>query len=175
MINLRLLSVLFTSMMFASSLGYAEIYKWKDVEGKLRYSDVPPKSDVKYEVLNKKKESRAPEANKPMSNEVKLAKSLEANSLGKNAKEVTGIENKGYEKIKENAAKTTKAPAVDDGDMVAMNAENCRAAQSNYALYNNGGRIKQVNAKGEVVFLDNAEIAGAKANAQKDIDKFCNG
>ena len=38
-----------------SGLSQAEIYKWKDKEGNVRYSDTPPPSNIKQEPITGKK------------------------------------------------------------------------------------------------------------------------
>jgi hypothetical protein len=37
---------------FLSGPGYAEVYKWKDAEGNIQYTQQPPPGDTKREVLN---------------------------------------------------------------------------------------------------------------------------
>ena len=49
------LRILLLCALMLPMLANAEIYKWKDKEGKIRYSDVPPPSNVQQETLNGKK------------------------------------------------------------------------------------------------------------------------
>jgi hypothetical protein len=46
-------------------------------------------------------------------------------------------------------------------------------ARSNFATFNNGGRITKTNEKGEKEFLGNSDISQGKADAQRDIEKYC--
>ncbi len=49
-----------------SGLSQAEIYKWKDKDGKVRYSDTPPPSNVKQESITGKKKSVSPTGKAPL-------------------------------------------------------------------------------------------------------------
>ena len=49
------LRILLLCIVMLPTLATAEIYKWKDKDGVVRYSDIPPPSDVKQENLYGKK------------------------------------------------------------------------------------------------------------------------
>ncbi|MBX9704806.1 MAG: DUF4124 domain-containing protein, partial [Gammaproteobacteria bacterium] len=49
------LRILLLCVVLLPTLASAEIYKWKDKDGVVRYSDVPPPSNVKQEPLYGKK------------------------------------------------------------------------------------------------------------------------
>lgn len=51
--------------------------------------------------------------------------------------------------------------------------ENCVGAKSNLATFTNGGRIAKTNEKGEKYYLGDADISQGKAEAQKDVEKYC--
>ena len=56
--KLRILLVclgILPAVVMLPNLANAEIYKWKDKDGKVRYSDVPPPSNMKTESLYGKK------------------------------------------------------------------------------------------------------------------------
>ena len=50
-----MLRILLMCALVLPTLANAEIYKWKDSDGKMRYSDVPPPSNIKQEPLYGKK------------------------------------------------------------------------------------------------------------------------
>jgi len=159
---LRLITLLYFISSATFNLCYADVYKWKDSEGKLRYSDIPPRSDTKYEVLNKKKAVGKSDQNKTETSQINA--SFNGNVESKGMKDVVG---------KANSEKPKAAPAQIIDENVAINAENCQAAQSNLATYKNGGRIKRVNEKGEIEYLTDVDITSSVKSAQKDVEKYC--
>jgi hypothetical protein len=50
--GLMLVMSLLLGTVFLSGPGYAEVYKWKDAEGNIQYTQQPPPGDTKREVLN---------------------------------------------------------------------------------------------------------------------------
>ena len=51
--------------------------------------------------------------------------------------------------------------------------ENCDAARRQVASYNLGGRQSSIDDKGERVFLDDSQVAQARARAEKAVSDFC--
>jgi hypothetical protein len=168
MVNLRLIAACCFMFTATFNLSHAEVYKWKDSEGKFRYSDVPPRSDTSYEVLNKKKSVREVSVTQ---SENKQAKPIVGGNVA--SKEANDLAVKAQDKQKESAEKLKAETARLAEENAAINAENCQAAQSNLATYKNGGRIKRVNEKGEAIFLTDADIASSVKSAQKEVEKYC--
>jgi Domain of unknown function (DUF4124) len=149
-------------------LGNAEIYKWKDKDGKVRYSDTPPPSNVKQEAIGKKKAVQATdqapltpaETAKPA-----IAKEgkKEAMSKGDDAAKKRGED---AEVDKKNKAEKEKQEVV--------KAENCKTAKANLENYTQGGRIYKMNEKGEREYVSDAGLAEGKEKAQQDINENCN-
>jgi hypothetical protein len=50
--GLMLVMSLLLGTVFLSGPGYAEVYKWKDAEGNIQYTQQPPPGDTEREVLN---------------------------------------------------------------------------------------------------------------------------
>ena len=67
-------------MLLLSGLSHAEIYKWKDKDGSIRYSDIPPPSNIKNEPMLGNK---IPKASAPASSSSKDATS--SNSAAPNS------------------------------------------------------------------------------------------
>lgn len=152
---------------------HADIYKYKDSDGKWRYTDTPPRSDVKYDVLSKKKEDPAKAAKIMTKTEV-----LQATAPPKNDKATTK-DAKNSEPNKEalakaDAEKLKAAQLAVAEENAAIKAENCKAAKANLTTYQQGGRIKKVNEKGEPAFLSDDDIASGRVSAQKEVDQYCN-
>jgi hypothetical protein len=154
-------------------LAHAEIYKWKDKDGRVRYSDVPPPSNIKQESLYGKKIPR-PTGQPPLA----PADTETGNAIEK-ANEKMAAEKSPLTK-EEAAARRARSAEQDKMEAESkqaeqeVNAENCKSARANLQTYNQGGRIVRVNEAGDREFLNDADIAKAKSEAQADIDKFCN-
>ncbi len=191
------LRILLLSLLILPTLANAEIYKWKDKDGTVRYSDVPPPSNVKQEALYGKKIPK-PTGLPPLA-EVEGDATVAANkdkALGKDK----AIADKASDKNKASAdkSKVDKTPLdktplskeeaavkrakdaeqqkkLDEAKQAELKLkdDNCKSSKSNLALYSNGGRIVKTNEKGEREYLGDADITKAKADSQKDVEKYC--
>lgn len=169
-IRLLLLSVAMLPM-----LANADIYKWKDKDGSVRYSDVPPASNVKQEPMQGKKLPKAT-GDAPLSavegdvttaiNRGKAAVVKEPADKAPLTKEEAAA------KRAKDAEAQKKADEAKQADL-KLKLENCKASKSNLATYINGGRIAKTNENGERVYLGDDEINQGKLDAQKDVEKYC--
>lgn len=183
------LRILLLCVVLLPTLASAEIYKWKDSNGTIRYSDVPPPSNVKQEALYGKKIAKptglAPLA--PVEGDVTTALNRDkAATLAKDkaATDKTKVEGKAKDEktppIKEEAAQKRAQEAEKQKQAEEqMKAEletkqaNCTGAKRNLATYTNGGRIAKTDENGKKQYLGDADISQAKADAQKDVEKYC--
>jgi hypothetical protein len=172
----------------------AEIYKWKDKDGHVRYSDVPPPSNIKQEPMAGKKIFK-PTGLAPLA-EVEGDATVAANKdKATSAKDKSVVGKSVLDKSKAPAAqaKSDKAPlskeeaaakrAIEAEQQkkaeetkqaeLKIKADNCRTARSNLATYTNGGRIAKTNENGEKEYLGDADINQAKLDSQNDVDKYC--
>ena len=191
------LRILLLSLLILPTFANAEIYKWKDKDGTVRYSDVPPPSNVKQEALygkripkptglpplagvegdatvaaNKDKAlgkdkaiaDKAPDKNKVPADKSKADKTpLDKTPLSKEEAAVKRAKDAEQQK-KMDEAKQAELKLKDD---------NCKSSKSNLATYTNGGRIVKTNEKGEREYLSDTDISNAKADSQKDVEKYC--
>lgn len=151
----------------------ADIYKYKDSDGKWRYTDVPPRSDVKFDVISRKKE----DTNKNPKIMTK-AEVLQATSAPKSDKIAVSEQKnsdaaKDKETAKADAEKIKAAQLAVAQESAAIKEENCKMAKMNLATYQQGGRLKRINEKGEPVMLSDADIASGRVAAQKEVDQYC--
>ncbi len=177
------LIVLLLCTMMLPSIAAAEIYKWKDSDGSMRYSDVPPPSNVKQEAMYGKK-IVTPTGLAPLT-EVKGDINADINkdkAITNKAKVVTDKGAEGDKKAdkapltkEELAAKRTKDKKAEEENQanLKIKQENCKAAKANLATFINGGRIAKTNEKGEKYYLGDADIAQGKADGQRDVDQYC--
>lgn len=158
------------ALMLAPAASNAEIYKWKDKNGVIRYSDVPPPSNVPHESLGKKanKAPTAVEAPSPAPTAGPEGAPAPAPAAQQTPEEVTGDTD--IQRQEEEAARK-KAEAAEAEQR--QKQENCTNAQANLANLQQGGRIYKMNEKGEREYLDDASMAEGAASAQAEVDKYC--
>lgn len=171
---MKLGSLLLAAALFqvlATSLAHAEIYKWKDKDGSIRYSDVPPPSNIKNESLTRKiPKSGVPAATAPQAEAAASGKNAPVNAAAKDVPPLSK-EELAARNAKEAEAKK-KAEAEKQAEL-KYRQESCAAARKNLAAYNLGGRLATTDEKGERRYLGDDEISKGKAEAQRDVEKFC--
>jgi hypothetical protein len=133
---------------------HAEIYKWKDKDGIVRYSDVPPASNIPHETLNSKK------VTPPPTTEVAPAPAAPANPDAEAAKRQQQAE---QDKVQQQAK---------DAEQQARQ-QKCATARTELQKFKVGGRIVRMNEQGEREFLSDADITQGLEQAQKDVAEFC--
>lgn len=136
----------------------AEIYKWKDKDGSMRYSDTPPSSNVPYESLSGKKSVPAKPAVDAAAPEAKPAAAAKPENAEAKPKETP-------EQIKE------KKRVEEENQKIRK--QNCATARANLHTYEQGGRISRMNEQGEREYLDDAALAKGAEQARKEIAEFC--
>jgi hypothetical protein len=170
--------ILLLCLIMLPTLANAEIYKWKDKDGKVRYSDIPPPSNVPQESLYGKKIPK-PTGQPPLM-PVEGDATAAANKEKAAAKDKAGSDKAPVSK-EEAAAKRAKdaeqQKKEDDAKQAELKVkqENCKAAQANLKTFSDGGRLVRTNEKGEREYLGDADIQKAKAEAQKDVENYCSG
>jgi hypothetical protein len=135
---------------------HAEIYKWKDKDGVVRYSDVPPASNVPHETLSGKSAIPTPA---PQPAPAAAAPSAANPDEAAAKRQQSAEQDKAQQQASENDQQAKK--------------QNCMNAQSNMQKYKVGGRIMKVNEKGEREYLSDADIKQGLEQAQKEIEQFC--
>ena len=183
------LRILLLCVVLLPTLASAEIYKWKDSNGTIRYSDVPPPSNVKQESLYGKKIIKptglAPLS--PVEGDVTTALNRDkASTLAKDKTKVDGkvvdakakdektplSKEEAAQKRAQDAEKQKQADAQKKAELDTKQA-NCTAAKQNLATFTNGGRIAKTDENGKKQYLSDADIGQGKADAQKDVEKYC--
>ncbi len=163
-------------------LANAEIYKWKDKDGSVRYSDVPPASNVKHEPMVGKKIPK-PTGQAPLTavegdvttaiNRDKASTAKEKAAADKNKAGGAPLsKDEAAAKRAKDAEEQKKADEAKQADL-KLKQENCKASKSNLATFVNGGRIAKTNEKGERTYLGDDEINQGKLDAQRDVEKYC--
>ena len=139
-----------------------ELYKWTDAEGKVHYSDQPPPPNVKQPVTVKPRGPAAPAAAPDAAGTGTPAaapKSYVEQDAEFNRRRVEAAEREATQKKAAKEAEEKK--------------KNCEQARVQLARMQSGTRITSYNEKGEIVFLDDAEIAQETARAKQVADSWC--
>jgi hypothetical protein len=145
--------VLVLSVLFATAAA-GQQYKWIDKDGKVRYGDVPPPG-VEVQRLKPPPPGTPPPAG--------AAKKDGAKGL---------TPEQAFRKRQEDAEKDQQKQAAAEQEAKAKQ-ENCAQAQSTLRTLESGQRISRTDAKGERVFLEEAEIAKETAKARDAVKQWC--
>jgi len=172
-VKVMMLRILLICAIALPNLANAEIYKWKDSDGKMRYSDVPPPSNIKKESLYGKQlakpTNQAPLAPVPGDINASINKDK---AVGNKAEKAPLTREEAAAKRATDAEQQKKADEAKKTELKAKQ-DNCKAAKSNLATYTNGGRIARTNENGEREYLSDADISQGKSDAKKEVDKYC--
>ena len=161
--------ILFLLLILPLSL-HAEIYKWKDSNGVVRYSDKPPSAKTPYESIGSKKATVAPPPQPAENAELKKPAATDKTEQKKSStsQDTNAIK-------RQQAAEETKKKDQSKETELKQKQQNCATAKANLQTYKQGGRIYKATENGEREFMSDADIAQGLAQAEKDIDQYCAG
>jgi len=158
--------VLFASAMLAALAAEAQVYKCLDANGVTVYRQDPCPPSMKRETMSKPGIAPAPAS----------APAAAAGKAGKDAKKgpmTPAEQEQAFRQRQQDAAKAAKE-ADAKAEQAKIKEQNCNNARQRLATYSMGGRISKVDANGERYYVDDAEIAAGKSQAQADISSMCN-
>lgn len=143
----------------------AAIYKWVDDKGNVQFTDQPPPPKVKGAAITVKSASGPARAPAPASDAAK-----EGGGKGEPVASAPAAPGD------EQAAEKQKAELKKQKDEQAKIKDlNCKQAKLATAALQNQGRVRTVNAKGEVEYVSDEQRPNELKRAQKDADYWCNG
>lgn len=150
----RLLLLIAISLLCATTFSVAgKIYKWTDSEGNIHYGERPPSDQAKQITVPKGPSSAPSSESQPTNTQDSTKKLLDA-----------------FDKERKDKADAT----AKDAKETALRDKNCSISRKRVAGLSIGGRIYDVTEKGERRYLEDAEIKSKLAEAQKDVEKWCN-
>lgn len=168
----KLLSLICLLALAIPTLVNAEIYKWKDKNGVVRYSDMPPPPDIKADRFGKKsvpkKEMRAEPTGSPKTTVSPSA----AADVKKSAEEAVNPEVKAA-RLRARNAEIEKKNKQEKEAQAKLDAENCIAAKSNYQTFAQGGRVYKTSENGERQYMSDDDLTSGKQKAQAEINRYC--
>ncbi|MDP1605620.1 MAG: DUF4124 domain-containing protein [Rhodocyclaceae bacterium] len=132
------------------TIGLAQVYSWKDANGKIHYGDRPP--------VERQTESRKLAA--PPAVDVEATRKANA--------EKQLAEREKQEKSKESAAKSAEEQTA-----AKQREENCRQAKSTLAALESGQIRFVMDAKGERIALDGAVREAELGKARNSVGSWC--
>ena len=147
------LLVILAALAFSATAS-AQLYKWVDKDGKVQYGDNPPPNT---KATRLKPVPGAP-TQPPAAADDKKDKALSPDAAFR----------KRQQERSEQDQKADKERAEAD-----QKKQNCETARTNLRQLESGQRISSVNAAGERVFLDDAQLAERKQRAQKAVGDWC--
>jgi hypothetical protein len=132
----------------------AQIYKWKDKDGSVRYSDTPPPGNVPHESLG----GRKAVVPKP-TGEVPVTETQPAPAAAET-------------KPKETPEQAKERQQTEEANL-KIKQQNCATARANLNTFEQGGRISRMNEQGEREYFDDAGLAREAEKARKEVAEFC--
>jgi hypothetical protein len=142
-------------MMFATAAA-AQLYKWVDKDGKVRYGDTPPPGVKATPLKGPSGPAAAPSA----------ATKGEKDKGEKLSPEAA------FRKRQEDAAKEREKQAKSQQEATAKQ-ENCARAQEALRSLESGQRLARIDAKGERYYLEDADVARETAKARQAMQQAC--
>ncbi|MBR0565197.1 DUF4124 domain-containing protein [Azoarcus sp. L1K30] len=153
-------SALLMLALLAALPASAEIYKWKDADGKVHFSDTPPPSGAVKTIRE-----AAPASARPAGTQD--GKSADA------SKPKTLAEKELEFRQRRAAEAEAQAKAEKESADAAQRKRACEDARSNLAALNSGQRIGRYGSDGQRVILDDAARAEEETRVRKQVDDFC--
>lgn len=148
---------------------HAQVYKCLDPNGRVVYSQNPCPPNMKRETMSRggipPASAVAPAAGAP--------DKAGNGDAAKSGPRTPAEQEQDYRKRQQDQAKAAKSAEQKTAEAQAK-AANCDNARKRLAQYEIGGRISQINDKGERYYMEDAQIEAEKARARADVSQFCN-
>lgn len=147
----------------AATAAQAQVYKCLDSSGRVVYSQNPCPPSMKRETMAPRGIPPAPAA----------APAEGADKASKSGPQTPAQQEQAFRKRQQDAGKTAKEAEQKTAE-AQMKEANCRNARQRLANLDIGGRISQINEKGERYYMDDSAIETGKAQARADVSQYCN-
>jgi len=161
----KLLWIMLSALVALPIAANAEVYKWKDKDGNVRYSDVPPPSNVRQESIGGKKPVT------PAATPAPAAPAAAVSGADAKKKPTASLEGEAI-KRQEQAEEDKKKSEQKEAEL-QIKQQNCTTAKAAKQNYQQGGRIYKMNEKGEREYENDASIARGLEQAKKDVEQYC--
>jgi len=153
----------------------AQIYQWKDKDGKIHFSDLPPPSQSSTQTKAPKQQpvtvlEPANDEDEGEAGDKTKEGGTEPAADAAPAQEKSPAEQRAEESRKRRAAAEAKEKEEQDA---ARAAQNCQRARTQYAALNSGQRISRLTETGERKFLNEEELAAETERTREMMEAFC--
>lgn len=153
---MRLLCLLAVSTALATP-ALAQVYQWRDTDGRVHYSDVPPPTGEVKAVAPASRGGNAPATDATA--EPPKAKTMAEKELEFRQRRA--------------AAAEAQAKAEEEKSRAAERAAACEQARGQLVALRSGQRLARFNSKGEREIMDDASRAAETEQAEKYVEKHC--
>ena len=148
------------AMLFAASTAFAQMYKWVDKDGKVRYGDTPPPGSKTSAVKATSSGAAAP------------APASSAGDAKKKDPLTAAEQEQEYRKRQQEAEKAGKKSEQEQQAKVQKN-EGCERTKEYLNTLQSGQRIARTNPSGERYYMDENQVAQEVAKAQQAVQQAC--
>jgi hypothetical protein len=162
-------SWIFLALLFAAGTANAQLYRWVDKDGKVRYGDTPPPG-AKTSTIKAPPPGSAPPV--AASKDAKDAKDTKGTKDAKKGPLTPAEQDQEYRKRREEAKKIAEKEE-EEKRAKAASAEGCDRAKERLSTAQSGQRIARTNASGERYILDDKQVEQEIAAAQQSIKQAC--
>lgn len=164
---------IFLALLFSAGTAMAQMYKWIDKDGKVRYGDTPP-AGSKTTSIKAPKAGDAP-APGPSTASVSAPRSGDTPPTAKDAKKgplTPAEQEQEYRKRQQESAQASKK-AEQESQAQAAKSEGCERTKEYLRTLQSGQRIARTNPSGERYYMDDAQVAQEIAKAQQSVQQSC--
>jgi hypothetical protein len=160
---------LFLIASLGAAVAQAQVYKCLDANGKTAYSQNPCPPSTKRETMQR---GGIPPASAVAPAAGAADKASKSDAAGRGGPKTAADQEQDFRKRQQDQAKASKEADQKSAEAQAKDA-NCRNARQRLAQYEIGGRISQINDKGERYYMDDGQIEAEKARARADVSQSC--
>jgi len=154
---------LFVIAILAAAAAQAQVYKCLDASGRTAYSQNPCPPSMKRETMQR---GGIPPAS------AAAAADADKASKGDAKPKTAADQEQDFRKRQQAQAKAAKDADQKNAEAQAREAA-CRNARQRLSNFEIGGRISQIDEKGERYYMEDTQIETEKARARTDVSQFC--
>jgi hypothetical protein len=157
---------IFLALLFAAGAACAQMYRWVDKDGKVRYGDTPPPGAKTSSIKSPQSGDAAPAPAAKDAKDAKDAKGAKKGPLTAAEKE------QDFRKRQADASKAAEKAEVERRAKAERN-EGCERTKEYLGTLESGQRIARTNAGGERYYMDESQVAQEVAKARQSMQQAC--
>ena len=159
-------SWIFLALLLAAGPAGAQLYRWVDKDGKVRYGDTPPAGAKTSSIKAPPPGPVTPAA------EAKDAKGAKDGKGAKKGPLTAAEKDQEFRQRREDAQKAAEKED-EESRTKAARADSCDRAKEQLRTMQSGERIARSSSSGERYFLDESQVAQEVAKAQQTMQQAC--